>query len=304
MFTLRKPWKGGVTNFGWKPPLHNSRNFISQRSTSHAIQSFITPGEPQFPQLFCPCIGRDYLPEASPGTEVRVDTLPLRHSAIMTSSNGTIFRVTGPLCWEFTGHRWIPRTKASDAELWCFLWYVWINGRVNNREAGDLRRHRAHYVVTVMPSSNNTNIDTDREMCKIQRYGYIKNSAWVTVNNDFLGHEWGDLPIIFTSDEVTSENHWQIASRVTQKSLVTVTNAFFFFSYTLFDVLNTQFRWNNYRSLISPLSLRTVFFDLVLWRHHIWSVTSRECRTLALWRHIRQLFLHVQIGAKANFSSE
>ena len=25
-------------------------------------------------------------------------------------------------CGEFTGHRWIPRTKASDAELWCFLW--------------------------------------------------------------------------------------------------------------------------------------------------------------------------------------
>ena len=23
---------------------------------------------------------------------------------------------------EFTGHRWIPRTKASDADLWCFLW--------------------------------------------------------------------------------------------------------------------------------------------------------------------------------------
>ena len=31
-------------------------------------------------------------------------------------------RVTGHLCGEFTGHRWIPRTKASDAELWCFLW--------------------------------------------------------------------------------------------------------------------------------------------------------------------------------------
>ena len=41
---------------------------------------------------------------------------------MMTSSNGNIFRVTGPLCGEFTGHRWIPRTKASDAELWCFLW--------------------------------------------------------------------------------------------------------------------------------------------------------------------------------------
>ena len=40
---------------------------------------------------------------------------------IMTSSNGNIFRVTGPLCREFTGHRWIPLTKASDTELWCFL---------------------------------------------------------------------------------------------------------------------------------------------------------------------------------------
>ena len=41
---------------------------------------------------------------------------------MVTSSNGNIFRVTGHLCGEFTGHRWIPRTKASDAELWCFLW--------------------------------------------------------------------------------------------------------------------------------------------------------------------------------------
>ena len=43
-------------------------------------------------------------------------------STMMTSPNGNIFRVTGPLCGEFTGDRWIPRTKASDAELWCFLW--------------------------------------------------------------------------------------------------------------------------------------------------------------------------------------
>ena len=43
---------------------------------------------------------------------------------MMTSSNGNIFRVTGHLCGEFTGPRWIPRTKASDAELWCFLWFA------------------------------------------------------------------------------------------------------------------------------------------------------------------------------------
>ena len=54
-------------------------------------------------------------------------------------------------------HRWIPRTKASDAELLYFLWSVpWINGWVNNREIGDLRRHRAHFDIIVMeyiPSS-------------------------------------------------------------------------------------------------------------------------------------------------------
>ena len=42
--------------------------------------------------------------------------------SMMTSSNGNIFRVTSPLCGEFTGHRWIPLTKASGAEFWCFLW--------------------------------------------------------------------------------------------------------------------------------------------------------------------------------------
>ena len=43
---------------------------------------------------------------------------------MMTSSNGNIFCVTGPLRGESTGHRWIPLTKASDAELWYFLWSV------------------------------------------------------------------------------------------------------------------------------------------------------------------------------------
>ena len=57
----------------------------------------------------------------------------------------------GHLCGEFTGHRWFPRTKASDAELGCFLSSApWINDWVNNREAGDLRRHRAHHDVIVM----------------------------------------------------------------------------------------------------------------------------------------------------------
>ena len=40
---------------------------------------------------------------------------------MMTSANGSIFRVTGPLRGEFTGHQWIPPAKASDAELWFFF---------------------------------------------------------------------------------------------------------------------------------------------------------------------------------------
>ena len=41
---------------------------------------------------------------------------------MMASSNENIFRVTGSLWGESTGHRWIPLTKASDVELLCFLW--------------------------------------------------------------------------------------------------------------------------------------------------------------------------------------
>ena len=69
----------------------------------------------------------------------------------MASSNGNIFRVTGPLCGEFTGHSTEfpaqrPVTRSFNVSLIC----AWTNGWVNNRDAGDLRRHHAHYDVTVM----------------------------------------------------------------------------------------------------------------------------------------------------------
>ena len=72
---------------------------------------------------------------------------------MMTWSNGNSFHF--PLYWPFVQgiHRSpvnSPR-KASAAELWCFLRSApGINGWVNNGEAGDLRRHRANYDVTVM----------------------------------------------------------------------------------------------------------------------------------------------------------
>ena len=49
-------------------------------------------------------------------------TCILVNKNMMMSSNGNIFHITGPLCGEFTGHRWIPLTRDSGAKLWYFLW--------------------------------------------------------------------------------------------------------------------------------------------------------------------------------------
>ena len=56
----------------------------------------------------------DYEPSIVTGILVMADRIIRR---MMTSSNGNIVRVTRPLREEFTGHRWIPLTKTSDAEL-------------------------------------------------------------------------------------------------------------------------------------------------------------------------------------------
>ena len=69
----------------------------------------------------------------------------------MTLSNGNIVRVTGHLCGEFTGPRWISPHKGQwRGALMFSLMCVWINDCVNNREAGDMRRYGAHYDVIVM----------------------------------------------------------------------------------------------------------------------------------------------------------
>ena len=85
---------------------------------------------------------------------------------MMTSSNVNIFCLTGPLYGEFTGHRWIPLTKASDTLMFSFI-CAWINGWINNREAGDLRRHRAHYDVTAMQYKKNDRTQKHKDTLKL-----------------------------------------------------------------------------------------------------------------------------------------
>ena len=114
-------------NFRW-----HTTTFISQiskqrtdrnSSTSTTQRSFIHKCE-----FICKnwwhvytCSAWFVYPAAYPSCTVRLGQYQTIFS-IMTSSNGNIFRVIGHLCGEFTGHRWIPQKKTSDAELWCFLW--------------------------------------------------------------------------------------------------------------------------------------------------------------------------------------
>ena len=72
---------------------------------------------------------------------------------MMTSSIGNIFSVSAlwegnpPVTGKFPSQR--PVTRSLMFSLIC----TWTNGWANNRDVGDLRRHRAHYDVTVMYSA-------------------------------------------------------------------------------------------------------------------------------------------------------
>ena len=69
---------------------------------------------------------------------------------MMTSSYGTIFRVTGHLCGEFTGPDDFPAQRPVTRSFDVFF-YMRLNKRLsNNRETGDLRRHHGHYDVNVI----------------------------------------------------------------------------------------------------------------------------------------------------------
>ena len=76
--------------------------------------------------------------------------MPNEQSSMMTSSNENIFPY-----WPFVRgiHRWpvySPHKGQWRAALMFSLICSWINGWVNNSEARDLRRRRAHYDVSVV----------------------------------------------------------------------------------------------------------------------------------------------------------
>ena len=100
---------------------------------------------------------------------------------MMTSSNGNIFRVTGPLCGEFPVNS--PHKGQWRGALMFSLICVWINDWVNNREADDLRRHRGHYDVNVM-------IETFGMLAPRPKLDGTYQSGQVTVTWKRLPHNW------------------------------------------------------------------------------------------------------------------
>ena len=70
----------------------------------------------------------------------------------ITSSNGKIFRVTGPLCGEFTGHQ-KPVTRRFDVFV-----DLRLNARLSKQLRRDLRRRDTYYDVTVMNASDRKSV--------------------------------------------------------------------------------------------------------------------------------------------------
>ena len=92
--------------------------------------------------------------------------ISLRATSYDDVINWKHFRVTGPLCGEFTGHRWIPRT----------------NGWVNNREAGDVRRHSTHYDVNVMSVREPIKRLLQYQWCIPVEYGYLLHQVGLMIS--------------------------------------------------------------------------------------------------------------------------
>ena len=109
----------------------------------------------------------------------------------MTSSNGNIFRVTGHLSPVNSPHKgqWYGALMFS---LIC----IWINGWANNREAGDSRRYRAHYDVSVMHTQTGLMV-TFFEFCTPESNSSDPAARWNFVQQDktsnFTFFQWNEF---------------------------------------------------------------------------------------------------------------
>ena len=96
-----------------------------------------------------------------------------------------------------------PHKGQSRAALMFSLICVWINGWVNNREPGDLRRHRSHYDVNVMRESK---IMADIE----QQCNKVDMIDWKYWSLDKM---FDNQQTAFSSTFLSKKVHWNVFIR-------------------------------------------------------------------------------------------
>ena len=109
--SLKSAFKGQINNIlanvqimAWRRP--GDKPLSKPVMVSLSTQICITRSQRVNALYFILCLNREYITITYILT--RIILIILKN---MTSLNGNIFRVTGYLCGEFTGHRWIPSTQ-------------------------------------------------------------------------------------------------------------------------------------------------------------------------------------------------
>ena len=129
----------------------------------------------------------------------------LRRIGVMPIHDDVIEWKLFPRYWPFARgiHRWpldSPHKGQCRGALMFSLICAWTNGWVNNRDAGDSRRHRGHYDVTVMYCKHITKHNKARTMCMIIEVWCIQNwpyvPSWPDMNADSeVFRRWMQYPI-------------------------------------------------------------------------------------------------------------
>ena len=132
----------------------------------------------------------------------------------------TFFRVTGPLCGEFTGHRWIPNTETSDAELWCFF-DLHLNERLSKQPWG------WWYETLSRPLWHHSNEYLSRHQC-LNALNNINTAARERLRLIFQTHFLGENVLLFI--------HWRLLLGV-QFTMIWF-RRYVHYSYTLTNTYN------------------------------------------------------------------
>ena len=149
----------------------------------------------------------------------------------MTSSNGNIFRVTGHLCGEFTGNRWIPLAKAIDAELWCFLnkqlnkqswgWCFETPSRSSSPQCGN-KPGQTPISTKIILCKTRAWLNNNIRLLNVKRFAWMANLCQNVADNHSVAchKEWSNTGVLFSSAvayivNLLQDGHvWHLCKRI------------------------------------------------------------------------------------------